>query len=62
MMRSGLKGMLNTPLSPSTSRGQLKLVGSTMPRTFANACVTSGDSAVASSIGAGSAVSVGVAV
>ena len=34
MIRSGLLGMLTMPFTPSTSRGQPKLVGLTIPGTF----------------------------
>ena len=61
-MRSGLNGMLTMPLSPSTSRGQPKLVGSTMPWTPWNACAKAGAAGVASWVGAGMAVASGVAV
>ena len=60
MMRSGFAGMLTTPFSPSTSRGQPKLAGSTIPRTFSNAL--SAGSGVAVGSGAAVGATVGAAV
>ena len=53
MMRSGLEGMLTSPFRPSTSRGQPRLVGSTIPRT------PSSDLVAGSGVGVGTVLGVG---
>ena len=63
MIRSGLAGRLTIPLRPSTCRGQPKLVGSTIPRTFSNDCVSISRRRVASdgAVGRTAGVDVGMA-
>ena len=64
MMRSGLEGMLTSPFRPSTSRGQPRLVGSTIPRTPSSDLVAGSGVGVETVLGVGAAVgaTVGTAV
>ncbi len=61
MIRSGLAGMLTSPFSPSTSRGQPMLSGSTIPRTPSSGFGSGVGDGAGVAVGAG-AVAVGTAV